>query len=320
MNGIFTLRTYNDAQTIINFFNNLNTQKPKVILVGGSFIAMELAGFFSDKAQVTVLSRFKPFENVFGKLVSNKVQKLHESNGIKFRIGPDTDIAEYTESPERNGQVGMVKLRDNMDLECDLCVVAIGGQPVTDFLINSPIKLSLNNYVYVDKHMKTNVPNVYAVGDIAYFPKACLSGLEFTLSKNQKLDHVNIGHWGLASSLGRTAALSIISDYSNEYKEKDLSLKIVPFFWSSQLNKNIRFAGYNYNFELVIFHEDQTKQNEFKFAAFYILSNRVIAVCTLDWDPLCALFAEAMHNKIEIKREQVEKDPLENIKKLLALC
>lgn len=304
----------------MNFFNNLNknSQKPKIILVGGSFISLELAGFFSDKADVTVLSRLKPFENIFGKLVSNKIQKLHESKGIKFQIGPESDICQYTESKEQNGHVGKVKLKDNIELECDLCLFAIGGQPVTDFLTNSPIKLSLNNFVYVDKNMKTNLANVYAVGDIAYFPKACLSGLEFSLRKNSKLDHINIGHWGLASSLGRTAALSIVSEYSNEYKDKDVSLKIVPFFWTSQISKNIRFAGYNANFELVIFHEDSTKQNEYKFAAFYILSNRVIAVCTLDWDPLCALFAEAMYNKIEIRREKVEKDPLENIKNLLA--
>ncbi|RNA41113.1 apoptosis-inducing factor 3-like isoform X1 [Brachionus plicatilis] len=320
LKGIFTLRSFKDAQEIIEFFNNLNndSHKPKIVLVGGSFISMELAAFFADKAQLTILSRLKPYENVFGTLVSSKVQKLHESKGIKFRIGSETDICEYTESAVRSGQVGLVKLKDNSELECDLCLVAIGGQPVTDFLTNSQVKLSLNNFVYVDKHMRTSVPNVYAAGDIAHFPKACLSGLEFSLSKNQKLDHVNIGHWGLASSLGRTAALSIVSEYSDEYKDKEISLRIVPFFWSSQHNKNIRFAGYNSNFELVIFHEDSTKQNEYKFAAFYILLNRVVAVCTLDWDPLCALFAEAMYNKIEVRREQVEKDPMENMKKLLA--
>ena len=38
----------------------------------------------------------------------------------------------------------------------------IGSKPATDFLKNSPIKLSVNNYVYVDQHMRTNLSDVYA--------------------------------------------------------------------------------------------------------------------------------------------------------------
>ncbi|CAF0960967.1 unnamed protein product [Brachionus calyciflorus] len=320
LNGIFTLRSYDDAERIMQYFDNLNkdSKKPKIILVGGSFISMELAGFFADKADVKVLTRFKPFEHAFGNLVAAKLEKLHESKGVKFCIGKDTDIVEYMESQKNPNHVNSVRLVDKTEHECDLCIMAIGGKPVTEFMKNSPVKLSLDNYIYVDKYMRTNVPNVYAAGDISYFPKSCLPGLEFSLKKNQKLDHVNIAHWGLASSLGRTAAQAIISEYSDEYKKRDCSLKVVPFFWSAQHNKNIRFAGFNSNYELIIFHEDLTKQNDLKFAAFYMISNKVVAVCTLDWDPMCALFAEAMYNKIEVRREHVENEPMENLKKLLA--
>ena len=88
----------------------------------------------------------------------------------------------------------------------------------------------------------------------------------------------------------------------------------MPFFWSTQFGKNIRFSGFNDHFDTVIFHE--CKENPVKFAAFYLVSNKVVGVCTLDWDPLCAVFAEAMYNDIEVRREHIECDA-NHIQKLL---
>jgi NADPH-dependent 2,4-dienoyl-CoA reductase/sulfur reductase-like enzyme len=197
--------------------------------------------------------------------------------------------------------------------------MAIGGKPATEFLNKSPIKLNVDNYVYVDKHMRTNVPDVYAAGDITYFHRSCLKGLEFTMNRtNAKLDHVSIGHWGVASLQGRFAALSILNEdakIKSNQTEKEIS--IVPFFWSVHYNKSLRFAGYNEKFDKVLFFEDKTKQNEFKFAAFYFIKDRCVGVCSLDWDPLCAIFAETLYSGIEVRKEHIEKDPLD-IRKLLA--
>lgn len=319
LKGIFTLRSYDDARNIAQFFeqNSADNKKLNIVLVGGSFICMELAAFFADKANTIVMARNKPFETALGAQVSAKIQKLHESKGVKFYINKQFDIVEYKESNERQEELGFVKLKDNSEWPADICVLAIGSKPATDFLKNSPIKLTLNNLVFVDKYMKTNLDNVYAAGDITYYPRACLPGLEFTLSRhNKKLDHVNIGHWGLASQQGRIAGLSIVAESSAESKQKDEWLQSVPFFWSAQHGKNIRFAGYNDNYDTVIFHEDKTKQNELKFAAFYLFQNRVVGVCTLDWDPVCAAFAEAMQNRIEVRKENIENDPID-IKRLL---
>ena len=78
----------------------------------------------------------------------------------------------------------------------------------------------------------------------------------------------------------------------------------------------VRFAGYNHDYDVILFHEDKKNENEYKFAAFYLLSDIVVAVCSVDWDPVCALFAEAMQNGIHVKRHHIEADPLD-IKKLL---
>ncbi len=105
--------------------------------------------------------------------------------------------------------------------------------------------------------------------------------------------------------------MSIINSNTEQDSTSKSGLKIVPFFWSSQHGKNLRFAGYNHHYDVIIFHEDKKGENELKFAAFYLLSNIVVAVCSLDWDPVCALFAEAMYNGKQVRREHVERDPLE---------
>ena len=251
LRGIFTIRTLEDTQNVIKYFEETKqrlatseTNKLNVVIAGGSFIAMETVCYFADKANATVMSRNKPYETAFGNLASVKIQKLHESKGVKFYINPKFSISEFSESKERPGCLGAIKLQDDSKWPVDLCIIAFGGEPVTEFLRSSPIKLTLDNYVIVDKNMRANVPNVYAVGDIAKFPRACMPGFEFTLSKhNKKLDHLNIGHWGIAGSMGRCAALSIINSEAKVVDKSKLdesnALKVVPFFWSVQYNKMV---------------------------------------------------------------------------------
>jgi hypothetical protein len=103
---------------------------------------------------------------------------------------------------------------------------------------------------------------------------------------------------------------SIKEESVNQVASEKSSLRIVPFFWSSQHGKNLRFSGYNHHYDVILFHEDNKRENKLKFAAFYLLSDIVVGVCSLDWDPVCALFAEAMYNGKQVRREHVERDPL----------
>lgn len=132
------------------------------------------------------------------------------------------------------------------------------------------------------------------------------------------MDKQSVYKKGVASSQGRVAAEAIIElDRSTSNLSKSAPFKVVPFFWSTQFGKSIRFAGFNEGYAKVLFHEDKTKANLFKFAAFYLDSaEKCIGVCTLDWDPVCAVFAEALYNGIQVKKEHFDSDPFD-LKKLL---
>lgn len=321
LKGVFTLKAYNDSQSIMTYFNELvakqqdKTKKLNIVSYGGSFISTELASFFADKANVLVVARNKPFDRLFGADVSNKFVKFQESKGVKFLYDSKLDIAEFAESATQSGSLGHVVLNNGTKLEADLAFIAIGGRPSTGFLANTELKLTPDNYILVDKSMKTSVADVYAAGDCVHFPRSCLAGFEFTLGKGAK-DHVNIAHYGVANTQGRVAASAILNEDSAA-GSSPTSLYILPFFWTAHFGKSIRFAGFIEKYDEIVFHEDKTKQNEFKFAAFYVLEGNVVGVCTLDWDPVCAVFAEAMTHKILVKKQVIESDPLE-IKKILA--
>ncbi len=139
LRGVFTLRNYDDAKNIFSYFETLNSELEKsnqaaneskrlnVVAVGGSFIAMETLCFFADKANSTSMSRHKPYERLFGTLVSTKLKKLHETKNIKFFIDEKFDIIEFKESKERPGCLGAIKLHDNSIWPVDICLLAVGN-------------------------------------------------------------------------------------------------------------------------------------------------------------------------------------------------
>jgi apoptosis-inducing factor 3 len=321
LKGIFTLRSMQDATSILDYYNKLKAsinsdKKLNIVLVGGSFIAMEAVGFFVEnlpQANHIVISRNKPFESIFGSQAADKIVQLHQSKGVQFITLNNFDIHQFHESQTIPGKLGSIQITDHrsdINQSADLCILAIGGQPCTEFLANSSeLKMTPNKLIIVDKNMKTNLDDVYAVGDITSFPAECIKGIHVTNDT-----HVNIQHWSVACNQGRSAALALINQSRVENKLNS-DFITVPFFWSMQLKKSIRFAGFNKNYDSVVFHDDA--QNALKFAAFYLNKEQiVVGVASLDWDPICAIFTECLYNGIEVKREHIEKDP-NDLKKLL---
>lgn len=321
LKGIFTLRSLQDALHITDYYNSLKAlmteqRKLNIVHVGGSFISMEAVGFFAeelgDKANHIVVSRNKPFENLFGKDAAKKIEQLHLSKGVQFVTEKNFEFVEFKESATESGCLGSFNYSKGdsnfVNQPADLCILALGGRPNTNFLDNTQINMNKNKYVIVDKNMKTNLDDVFAIGDITVFPSECLINIPVNEPE------INIQHWSVACTQGRSAALSIINQSRTEKLNSDL--RLVPFFWSTQLKKAIRFAGFNKTYDSIVFHEDPSKQNPLKFAAFYLSQDKVVGVATLDWDPICSIFAETLYNRIEVKREHIDKEPMD-LKKLL---
>jgi len=194
LSGVFTLHSISDLAGIKNFYEQLDKKNGvNVCFVGSSFISLESVCYFVEKnCSCTIISRQGPLEDKFDKQVSLVLQTLHEQKQVKFIIG--CEVKELKGNKNKN--IESVVLSDGNQVKCDLCLVAIGGVPCTEFLKDTGVKLDTDGFIVVDANMKTNVNDVYAVGDVTSFPKSCLAG------PNTTEGYVRIGHWGLACQQG----------------------------------------------------------------------------------------------------------------------
>ena len=140
--------------------------------------------------------------------------------------------------------------------------------------------------------MRTNCPDIYAVGDIASFPMADLT--------TGKLHSISVGHWQMALHHGRTAAQAILGC------SKPIHQTAVPFFWSAMYGKSVRYCGDSTSLDDIVIHGDVDK---LQFAAFYCKNNIVEAVATMNFDPLAVQFAALLGQGRTLSKEDIASDP-----------
>lgn len=90
------------------------------------------------------------------------------------------------------GYVSSVELNDGQILKCDILFCGIGSTYFTDFLKGSGIAMQPDGSVETNEFLQTNIPNVYAGGDIAYAPvwsyhnrKVAIGKFSFVLLPNE---------------------------------------------------------------------------------------------------------------------------------------
>ncbi|KAM3610793.1 uncharacterized protein V6R79_009051 [Siganus canaliculatus] len=274
--NVFHLRTPEDANSIARLANNKNA-----VIVGTSFVGMEVAAALTDKAHsVSVIGiESVPFKKALGEKVGKAIMKLFEANRVKFYL-----MNEVSEMIGHHGQLKEVVLKSGKVLRADVCVIGAGSVPATGFLKQSGIHLDSKGFITVNKMMQTNADGVFAGGDVVIFP--------FPARNNKK---VNIPHWQMAHVHGRVAALSMMG--------RATDIKTVPYFWSAMFGKTIRYAGYGDGFDDVIIQGDL---DELRFVAFYTRSEEVVAVASMNYDPIVSRVAEVLGSGKTIKKRDVE--------------
>ncbi|CAG8730649.1 21360_t:CDS:10, partial [Dentiscutata erythropus] len=282
LNNVFYLRTFEDYEKIEQAIGK--EEKKNLAIIGSSFIGMEMAAVCAKKANVSVIGMDKvfwnylslahrdqvPFERVLGIEVGGAIQKLHEANGISFYLQSGVKEIEPLDTELSRG--GAVILTDGRRIPADVIVIGAGVAPATEFLKGSPgFTLEKDGSLKVDENFKIEgLDDVFAIGDVA------------RLIYHKTGESVRIEHWSFAENTGRAVA-GIIA------KTPSVSFKKIPYFWSNQLGKGIRYTGYASSFDDVII---QGSLEEFKFAAYYARDDKILAVATISKDPLASHSSE----------------------------
>jgi dihydrolipoamide dehydrogenase len=157
-----------DGKNIISSTEALAlTELPKrMIVVGGGYIGVEMGSVWSRLGTEVLVLEFMPhILPASDKEMALALQKLLEKQGLKFRFNTTAQGAEI-----KNGKVKVsFKTGDESGVEeVDKVLVCVGRRPVTDNLGLKEIGVEMDakGYIKVDKKLATNVPGVYAIGDV----------------------------------------------------------------------------------------------------------------------------------------------------------
>ena len=155
---IFTLRNIKDMDMIKNSLKDRNIKNS--VVVGGGYVGVETAENLKHLGIETTLIEagdniLSPFDYEISnhleyELINNGINLLLKEKVIKFQDNNNT-IKIYLES----GKI----------IETELVILSIGVSPDTKFLENSGISLGEKGHIIVDEYLKTNIENIYALGD-----------------------------------------------------------------------------------------------------------------------------------------------------------
>lgn len=290
--NIFLLRRISDTQKIMDA---VGEKGKKIVIVGSSFIGMEVANALAKENDVTVVGmEAAPLDRIMGTKVGQIFRRMLEKNGAKFYMNASVDSA-VPKSGLANAaglsSVGGIKLKDGTILDADLVILGVGVAPATEYLRgNSEVTLNKDGSLTVDeKFAVKGLSDVYAIGDIATYPYHGPGG---------NGTPVRIEHWNVAQNMGRSVGQRIAKPAEEQHP-------FIPIFWSA-LGSQLRYCGHTPDGfdDVIITGEPDADQP--KFVAYYTKGNDVVAVASMMKDPAVTKTAELMRTRQMLTKKDIQ--------------
>lgn len=159
-----------DKKRVITSTEALNiTKVPKrMVIIGGGVIGLELGSVYARLGtEVEVVEYADRIIAGMDKDCSKELQRALKKLGVKFHL---KHMVTTVKATSRSVTVSVQKRdsEETFDLKADYCLVAIGRRAYTDKLglENVGIKTDDRGRIEVDGHLQTNVPGIYAIGDV----------------------------------------------------------------------------------------------------------------------------------------------------------
>jgi len=160
LEGVFTLRTVEDALAIEQF---LEEKKPaRGVVVGAGYIGLEMAEALHARGlHVSVLEMLPQalptLDPEMAALINDEL------------ANHDVDLLLEQKVSGFAGAAGRVQrvLTEAGELPAEMVIVAVGVRPAAQLAAQAGIALGVTGGIAVDDHQRTNVPGVFAAGDVA---------------------------------------------------------------------------------------------------------------------------------------------------------
>jgi NADPH-dependent 2,4-dienoyl-CoA reductase/sulfur reductase-like enzyme/rhodanese-related sulfurtransferase len=199
LEGITTLQSMKDADFLRAIRDSGEVKK--AVVVGGGLIgietceALQLAGI--SITVVELLPQILTFLDwELAKVLENHVKSKAAD------VITDNPVSEFL---GENGKLKAVKLKNGIEIPCELAVIAIGVRPNTKLAQGCGLEIGDCGGIKVNEYMQTSDPDIYAVGDCIQV-RNCLTGKD-----------VLAPYGDLANLQGRVAGMNMITDNSEKF-------------------------------------------------------------------------------------------------------
>ncbi|WP_338777709.1 FAD-dependent oxidoreductase [Streptomyces sp. DG1A-41] len=216
--GVHLLRTLDDAERL----RPVLARRHDIVVVGAGWIGAEFATAAREAgcAVTVVEAAERPLAGALPAEVAAPMTGWYADAGAVLR----------THARVERVEPGAVVLDDGSRLPAGAVVVGIGARPATAWLSGSGIELGAHGEIVADQHLRSSVPDVYAVGDCASFPSGRYG------------ERLLVHHWDNALQGPRTVAVNIVGQAS---AETPAVYDPVPYFWSEQFGRFVQYAGHH---------------------------------------------------------------------------
>ncbi|MBJ8348265.1 NAD(P)/FAD-dependent oxidoreductase [Antrihabitans sp. YC2-6] len=190
-----------------------------LVVVGGGFLGLEVAA--SVRARGATVTVIEAGDRLLARgvptAVARYVEGRHRSHGVDLRL--ETTVSAVHEQSDEV----QIHLSDGGCVTADYVLVAIGADPVVDWVTSS--NLLLDNGILCDASMRTSAEHVYAVGD-------CASFVNPLFGRRMRLEH-----WTSAGEQAAFVARTLAG------RSRSSSCELLPYVWSDQYDLHIQSVG-----------------------------------------------------------------------------
>lgn len=157
--NVLTIRDYEDVLTVREKVRDKET----ILHIGGGIQNLEAAWAMCSHGKKVIIAEFmdrlmpRQLDIRASEIIKNAVE------GFNIRVKLGTQIIEVT----GEGTVTGAMTKEEERLDCDIIIYCVGIRPNKKLFENTAIQTNMG--IIVDNHMRTNIENIYAAGDIAEF-------------------------------------------------------------------------------------------------------------------------------------------------------
>jgi dihydrolipoamide dehydrogenase len=158
---------------------NMTSVPKKIAVIGAGIIGLELAGIWHRLgAETILLDAQECFLNVVDQQIAQEAYSIYKRQGLDIRLGSRVIS---TKKRDKKVTLEYQNIEGTHSLQVDKLIVASGRKPNTENLAAPEANLLLdeNGYIHVNENCRTNLPQVYAIGDLSLLgPMLAHKGIE----------------------------------------------------------------------------------------------------------------------------------------------